>query len=233
MAVWLTTFAAIQTNWSDQWRIILPYVPYFLIAFFGALWYKAKSAKPAFLKPVLIIVLLIFVLVQLPLTSDKVSANSSKLKHFLKGDMRWGIPDPKAHIDDQWEPFVAICDSVKYKVPATAMIGTRSPGEAFVYSGFSGFQRISNPGKNESVDTVLAHLKKQGITHLLVVGMNNPINTAEIIASERPDKIKTIMPTGYDFNTWLQEYARYMQYGKSNPNLTPPEQPVFLLEIKY
>jgi len=204
VGLWFITFASIQTVWSEQWRLIVPYVPYFLIAFFGALWYRVKEAKQPVLKPLFIGAMTLFILVQFPRTSERVSANSMKLKHFVKGEMTYGIPDEKNNIDEQWLPFVEICDSVTQKVPPTAHIATGKPGEAFVYSKFPNFERIPQPGKDEPADTVLAHLKKQGITHIFMDGSSIG-KTVQIIEKQYPQKLGIVMQAGPD-----AEHALYL-----------------------
>jgi len=203
VGVWLASFASLQTIWAEQWRLILPYVPYIIIALLGALWYRAKDAKQTVFKPVIVVVLAVFLLIQLPLTLKKVSENSRGLKHYLKGDMSFNIPD-------QYADFVSICDSIKSKVPPTAVIATGKPGEAFVYSGGCKFQRIGMPKADESADSVLADLKKQGITYLFADGFSRQVSTAiKIIYKQYPGKLVPVLEAG------------------------SREQPLALMEIKY
>jgi len=204
LIVWIFSFTALQTMWNDQWRLILPYTPYVLIAILGAFWFRAKAAKQSFFKPLLAAGMVVLILIQFPLTSDKVSANSRGLKHYIKGDMKYGVPE-------QWVDFVNVCDSIKAKVPADAMIATGKPGEASVYAGFNNFQRIAMPGKDESADSVLADLKKQKITYLFMDGFSRQVTTAaQIIQKKYPEKLEPVLQSA------------------SNP-----EQPIYLIKIKY
>jgi hypothetical protein len=205
VGVLFVSFAAVQTIWSDQWRLALPYIPYLLIAFTGALWIRAKEAKQAVFKTLLIFALVLFIIIQLPLTADKVSANSRGLKYYIKGDMTYGIPDPKKNIGDQWLPFVQICDSISSKVPPGGRVATGKPGEAFVYSRFPNVERISSPAEGESADTVLAHLKKQGITHLFIDGSGAVMKAVQIIEKKYPQKLVPVLQAGPD-----QEHSFYL-----------------------
>ncbi len=190
IGVWFASFTSLQTIWSEQWRLILPYVPYALIALLGGLWYRAKDAKQTVFKPVLIIVLVLFILIQFPLTSKKISENSSGLKHYLKGDMSYNVPD-------QYTDFVSICDSIQYKVQPNAIIATGKPGEAFVYSRGFKFERVPMPKADESADSVLADLKKQGITHLFADGFSRQVNAdIKIISKQYPQKLVPVLETG-------------------------------------
>ena len=203
IGVWFASFASLQVIWSEQWRLILPYVPYILIALLGALWYRAKEAKQAIFKPVLIVVCIIFLFIQLPLMSKKVSDNGIALKHYLKGDMTYGVPD-------QYADFVSICDSMQSKVPADAIIATGKPGEAFVYSHGCKFERVPMPKADESADSVLADLKKQGITHLFADGFSRQVNAdIKIIGKQYPQKLVPVLEAG------------------------PQDRPLALIEIKY
>jgi len=188
--VWLASFASLQTIWAEQWRLILPYVPYILICLLGAIWYRAKDAKMSAFKPIVVVGVVIFLLIQLPLTFNKISENGRGLKHYLKGDMSYNIPE-------QYADFVSICDSMKSKVPATAVIATGKPGEAFVYSGGCKFTRIGMPRADESADSVLADLKKQGVTYLFADGFSRQVGSAiQIIYKRYPDKLVPILEAG-------------------------------------
>ena len=203
IGVWFASFTSLQTIWSEQWRLIIPYVPYVLIALLGAFWYRAKDAKQSVFKPVLIVVSVLFLLIQFPLTSKKISQNSSGLKHYLKGEMTYGVPDTYAD-------FVSICDSMPSKLPANAIIATGKPGEAFVYSHGYKFERVPMPGANESADSVLANLKKQGITHLFADGYSRQVNAdIKIIEKQYPQKLVPVLEAG------------------------PQDRPLALIEIKY
>jgi hypothetical protein len=204
LIVWAFSFAALQTSWHDQWRLVLPYTPYILIAFLGAFWLRAKGAKQPVFKPLLVGLMIIFVIIQFPLTSEKVSANSRGLKHYIKGDMNYGLPE-------QYVDFVTVCDSIKEKVPPTAIIATGKPGEASVYSGFNNFQRIPMPTKDESADSVLAGLKKQAITYLFMDGFSRQVATSiQIIQKQYPNKLMPVLQSGPD-----------------------PEHSVYLIQVKY
>jgi hypothetical protein len=198
------SFAAIQTIWNLQWRLILPYMPYILMAILGASWYWAKNAKQPVFKPVFVGAVVLFVIIQLPLTLSKVSANSKRLAHH-------SISDMKAGVDEQYIDFVNICDSIKDKVAPTAIIATGKPGEATVYSRFTNFQRIPMPGQNESADSVLTGLKKQGITHLFLDGFSRQVSAAtQIIEKKYPQKLNLVLQSG-----------------------VATEHPLYLIEIKY
>jgi hypothetical protein len=204
-AICLISCAVVQNIWNVQWRLILPYLPYIILPVFGALWLKAKEAKQSFFKPVFVAGMILFIIIQLPLTSEKSSANSKRLRHCSRTDIKCGI-------DPQFEDFVAICDSIKFKVPPTAIIATGKPGEACVYSGFPNFTRAVMPKADANADTVLSNLKKQGITYLFMDGFSRQVNSSvQIIGKKYPEKLKPVLQSA----------------------LIDPQRPLYLIELKY
>jgi hypothetical protein len=205
-AIAVISCAVVQTIWNVQWRLILPYMPYMILPVFGALWIKAKEAKQGFFKPLLIGVMLLFIIIQFPKTSEKVSANSKRIRHCSRWDISCGV-------EPQYADFVNICDSIKYKVPQNAIIATGKPGEATVYSGMPNFQRLYvNPKPDESADSVLANLKKLGFTHLFMDGVSRQVyGTVNIIGKKYPNKLVPVLQSG----------------------TIDPDHPLTLIELKY
>jgi hypothetical protein len=201
----LISCAVVQSIWNVQWRLILPYLPYIILPVFAALWYKAREAKQSFYKPVFAVAMVLFIIVQFPHTSEKVSINSKRVRHCSRTDMKCGV-------EPQYADFVSICDSIKQVVPANSLIATGKPGEASVYSGIPNFTRAPMPQANESADSVLAGLKKAGITHLFFDGFSRQVNNSlQIIEKKYPEKLKPVLQSA----------------------MIDPQRPLYLIEIKY
>src|SRR5581483_1686596 len=66
LIVSLVICIALQTVWAEQERLLLPYIPYILIAMLTAIWLWIKDNKRAFLSPLFIVFCTLLILLQFP-----------------------------------------------------------------------------------------------------------------------------------------------------------------------
>jgi len=195
-AVFLVSFFGLQSHWNQD-RIIIPFVPLILLAFYTAFYYWIKNSSQSFLKPTFIVVMLIIAVLQFPL-SVKVGKDSSKLRSQLeRGNIQYGISPTVAS-------FVQTCEWVGQNLGGKDLrIATNKPEEAFVYGKGIKFSRIN--AKNKSADELLKMLQEDGYTHLLLDRLGSNAGIAyQTIAQSYPNKFELVVQSGRD------DYATYL-----------------------
>jgi len=192
--VCMASCTVLQTIWSVQPRLILPFVPYFLLPLLAAAWYAVFKSKMAFIPMVYIALMAVLIFIQLPLLFNKIDLNKKGLSHYLKGDISYNIEKVYPfQTHPEFRDFVLICDSIPWKVPKDSLIANGNPGEALVYSGCTNFRRIAPVADKENADSVLMHLRRQKIAYLFADGNSKDVAMAtQILIDKYPQKLKLV-----------------------------------------
>jgi hypothetical protein len=151
MAMVSVTFLAVQKQW-DQSRMIIVYLPYFVLLISGLFYYWFKQNNKAF-QFVLPVFFLVVTLATLKHTANNVKVQSEVLSHNIQGDKYYGLtPD--------WVNYLKMSEWAAKNVPANELIAARKAPICFIYSGgrdFFGIYKVPIL----SVDTVKNDLMKR------------------------------------------------------------------------
>jgi len=208
------TFIVLQTRW-DQARLIMVYVPLFLMTvFYGFYSYFNNSGAGGRIGYVAIATLIVgssFLTIL-----QKSVANYPVLKKNLQGDMYYGYtPD--------WENFLRLSAWCADSLPKGSYVASRKAPMSFVYAkGMPFYPVYSVPAVDSTTnlsnpDTVLAMFKENKVTHVLLGSLRrNPtkpdgyiVNTLhrmmQPIAQKYPEKIILIKQIGTTEPAYLYE----------------------------
>lgn len=195
-AILMASFFGLQSLWNQD-RLILPYLPFILLAFYTAFYYWVNNSKQSFLKPTLIILMLLVAVIQFPLSVKVAKTNAQIRSQYNRGNIQYGISPTIAS-------FVQTCEwAGQNLVGKDLKIVTNKPEEAFVYGKGIKFSRIN--AKRQSADELLTILKEGGFTHLLLDRLGSNAGMAyQTIAQTYPDKFELVVQSGKD------DYATYL-----------------------
>ncbi len=119
------SFIALQKDWSQS-RMIIVYLPFFLIMFFAVIfhWFKTDQFKRfQFFVPV-IAVLLIYT--SFNFTATNMKQQSVILSHNMDGDMLYGL-------SQDWVNYILMSKWAAANIPKNEAIGVRKPDISFIY----------------------------------------------------------------------------------------------------
>lgn len=216
----VTSFVALQVRW-DQARFMIIFLPLMLLVIFYFL--TVVMGKYAITRNLFIVLALLFTFSSLGSSFKKINANMPVLAKNMKGDVYAGYtPD--------WVHFLQMSRWCADHLPETAYVASRKGPMSFVFANGKEFYPVyrifgaDSTGQLNS-DSVLTHLKKEKVTHILDARLRldprkangNYINTMtrllEAIYRKYPEKIKQVH------------------------QIPPPEQPqiepAYLYEITY
>ncbi|MBX2817272.1 MAG: hypothetical protein KTR24_14790 [Saprospiraceae bacterium] len=170
------SFLTLHKRW-DQDRLIIPYIPYLLVVFVGALalWGKAKN-----LRAIHVILPALLGLMTLPIltrTFTKIKANSITLQKNLGGDPLYGY-------NQDYRNYMEMSKWAAENLPDSSRVACRKGSISTVISGsrkFSGISRVPS----QDPDELLQFLKDRNITHVLVgsLRLNPNIKNGQLITT--------------------------------------------------
>ncbi|TLX77544.1 glycosyltransferase family 39 protein [Labilibacter sediminis] len=151
------TFFSLQKLW-DQYRLIVPFLPYMVILFASGLIYLGQmksNAKLGKILPVIFVVMLAAVLGRGIKTID-----IPVLAKNIKGDKYAGFtPD--------WQSYLSMAEYSKHELSTESYVACRKPNMARIYGKgkkFYGIYRIPS----QDADKLVEELKKRGVTHVIM-----------------------------------------------------------------
>jgi hypothetical protein len=125
IAMCAVSFIALQKDWSQS-RMIIVYLPFFLIMFFAVLfhWFKTDRFKRfQFLVPVTAVLL---IYTSFNFTASNVKQQNVTLSHNLDGDLLYGLtPD--------WVNYILMSKWAAANVPKNAGVAVRKQDISFIY----------------------------------------------------------------------------------------------------
>jgi hypothetical protein len=184
------TFITLQVSWNQD-RLIVPYVPLVVLAFFSALYYWVVKKDNPLLKVGMIGIFVIISLMQFPATARITKQNSLALKKYRKGSTTYNFRQPIIN-------FIEINEWIDTNLPEDSIkIATNKPEEAFVYARKAVFLRV--PSMNgKTPEEILKYLKENHFTHILMEGfLGNKVASAFMPLYEKtPDKLEPLKQVG-------------------------------------
>lgn len=191
-AIFVASFFALQSFWNQD-RLIMPFVPLILLAFYTALYYWIKNKEQAFLKPALLVFMLVISVLQFPLTVKASKSNAQIRTQYYKGNAHFGTSPAIA-------TFIQTCEwSGKNLGGENLRIVTNKPEEAFVYGNGLKFGRIN--AKRLSADELLNLLKEGAYTHIMIDRLGANAGLAyQTIFNSYPDKLELVVQSGQGDN---------------------------------
>jgi hypothetical protein len=198
IATLAVTFITLQVSWNQD-RLIVPYVPLIMLAFFSAVYYWVKQKDNPFLKVAMVGVFVILAMLQFSSTARIAKQNSVALKKYKKGNTTYGFSPPVVN-------FIEVNEWISKNLPDDSIkIGTNKPEEAFIYAGKLAFLRVASM-KDKSAEEILKYLKENKFTHLELDPFGNKVATAfQPIYEKYPEKLELLTQAGQD-----QESACYL-----------------------
>ena len=212
----LATFVVLQVNWNQD-RLIILYLPFFMIFIFSSLYLAVKKAGHMIVQgPILFLMCLIVIL---GLFSDigKINKNLVILKRNLSGDIYYGYTPDYANFlrMSQWSSEY----SEKWEAENSGkkmLVASRKAAMSTIYGHGKKFFPVYFV-KSDNADTNLLYFQKNKVTHVLIASLRfntyqktqNVINTLhkmlKPIIDKYPDKVKMIHMEGDDEQSWLYE----------------------------
>ena len=206
------TFVALQKLW-DQYRLIIPFLPFMLVTILYALTELSKATKAKASGYVLIGLFLICTFGSIGQSFGKIDLIT--LRSNFKGDRYKGYsPD--------WEHYLQMTEYVGEQLPEEALAACRKPNMARIYANgkkFYGVYRFDT----QDADSLLMRLKGRNVTHVIMASLRkNP-------AVKNGQTINTIQRYLY----WMtRKYPNLLelqhQIGKDGK-----DEPAYLFRIRY
>ena len=201
------TFIILQTQW-DQPRLILVYVPLLLLIILSGFYYLFENRSPVLQAAMILVMIIIFTGSVVP-TIKKSADNLSIIKKNLAGDKYFGYsPD--------WVNYLMMSEWCADSLPPNSLVAVRKAPMSFIYSKGKKFYPVYNVFSSDP-DSVLAVLKKNNVTHLIVASLrsNSKKNDGSIIntmqrlmypvSQKYPDKLILIKTIGENESASLFE----------------------------
>ncbi len=205
------TFVALQTQW-DQLRLILPYLPFFIIALLYGL-YRLLSKMAYAAQLLLFFILLILPIIGISRTFKMVKENFPVAMKNLKGDRLAGLtPD--------WQNYVRISIWAAENLPEDAVIACRKAPISAIYSKFRReFFNIHNVPSSDP-DSLVDLLKQHRVTHVIVASLRrDPSKKTEHIINTMHRYIGTIQQKYPNFVTLVHQEGS--------------DEPAYLFKVNY
>jgi hypothetical protein len=207
LAVLCVTCVVLQVTW-DQTRIVLVVVPLMLLFLLYGL--NDLAVKKPFFRFCFILFAGLILVLNLKNTLVKIDKNLPVLRKNLQGDMYYGYtPD--------WVNFLKMSKWCSENLPPKSFVGSRKPSMSFIYGNGKTFYGIYKV-ESDNADSVLAFLKREHITHLIVASLradprhadpNSVISTVHkmvyVIYSKYPEKVKQVYQLGETEPAYLYE----------------------------
>jgi len=191
------TFFSLQKIW-DQYRLIIPFVPFILMVVIESVLYLSSNKQLAFIQKILPAVLILSVV--LTLGRGVKTMDIPTLAKNLKGDKLAGYtPD--------WVSYLQMAEYCHTNLDEEQFVACRKPNMARIYGKgkkFHGIYRI--PSNNP--DELVQYLKERNVSHIIMGRLRkNPyvytgqtINTIQrfmsMIVKKYPDAFKLVKKFG-------------------------------------
>ncbi|NUM50849.1 MAG: hypothetical protein HUU48_07000 [Flavobacteriales bacterium] len=167
MGLTAVSFLALQKNW-DQLRIILIFLPFYLILSFYGLYSFFKSRNNYVLQLLLTFIFAILIIVNINRSFKFLAANFPNTIKNFKGNKYAGYtPD--------WENYIKMSEWIGENLKSdSVLVACRKPPVSFVHSGgklFAGIYTIPS----EDADSLVMNLHEKKVTHVMVANLRrNP-----------------------------------------------------------
>lgn len=167
MGLTAVSFLALQKNW-DQLRIILIFLPFYLILSFYGLYSFFKFRNNYVLQLLLTFVFALLIIVNTNRSFKFLAANFPNTIKNFKGNKYAGYtPD--------WENYIKMSEWIGENLKSdSVLVACRKPPVSFVHSGgklFAGIYTIPS----EDADSLVMNLYEKKVTHVMVANLRrNP-----------------------------------------------------------
>lgn len=196
LIVTLATFIALHTSWG-QTRYIMIFVPFFLITIFYGVYDVLKVYQTPLLSMIYVLLVGGLLVLNVVTTLNAASTNLPTLQKNLRGDTFAGYPD-------EWANYLRLSQWCADSLGPDAYVACRKPSVSFIYAHGKNFQGIYNVPSNEP-DTLLAHLRKPGVTHIILDNIAGTVyRYMSIIEGKYPGTFVPVHQIGY------QQSAAYL-----------------------
>ncbi len=206
------TFVALQKLW-DQYRLIIPFLPFMLVITLYALTELTQMTKTKVAGYILIALFLMATFGSIGQSLGKVDLIT--LRSNFKGDRFKGYsPD--------WEHYLKMTEYVGEHLPEEALAACRKPNMARIYADgkkFYGVYRFDT----QDADSLLMRLKERHVTHVIMASLRkNP-------AVKDGQTINTIQRYLY----WMtRKYPDLLEL-QHQIGTDAKDEPAYLFRIKY
>lgn len=167
MGLTAVSFLALQKNW-DQLRIILIFLPFYLILSFYGLYSFFKSRNNYVIQLLVTFIFAILIIVNINRSFKFLAANFPNTIKNFKGNKYAGYtPD--------WENYIKMSEWIGENLKSdSVLVACRKPPVSFVHSGgklFAGIYTIPS----EDADSLVINLHEKKVTHVMVANLRrNP-----------------------------------------------------------
>jgi len=204
------TFTVLQKHW-DQARYILIYVPFILLTFFYAV-YTIVQKQASAVQLIYIVFISVFIGSSFIASSVKASKYFTTLKKNLGGDIYYGYtPD--------WVNYLKLSAYAADSLPPTTKVACRKAPMSFIYGHGKSFFPVYNVFSTDP-DTVLAVLKKDHVTHVIIGSIRRNPKTADGYTINTMERL--LQPVRAKYPGSL---VQIKQMGETEP--------AYLFELKY
>ncbi len=204
------TFLVLQTSWA-QIRLILIYLPFFLILAFYGLYHifkfnYIKKLQIAFFLPVLF---LLYINLSKTFTNVKDHLPIAEA-NLIRGDLYKGFtPD--------WVNYLKMSEWCGKNLPESSFVACRKAPMSFIYANGKKFYNIARASPEKTPEEKLQMLQDNGVTHIIIATLRadptrkseRVINTihrfVQPISQKYPQKFRKIHQEGTDESAVLYE----------------------------
>jgi hypothetical protein len=203
------TFVVLQKIW-DQYRLIVPFLPFMLVMMLYALNQIRLLAKVKVMSLALVGLIFYATLSSFIISFDKVDLMT--LRKNINGDRLLGYTD-------DWVNYLSMAEYVNDNLPEEAYVAVRKPNMARLYANgrkFFGIYRIDT----EDPDLLLQALKDKHVTHIVMGSLRkNP-------AYYNKQTINTIQRYMYHI---VKKYPKVFEV----VHRIGEQEPAYLFEVHY
>lgn len=188
------TFLVMQIDWHQQPRLIMVFVPLYMMIFIYGLYDTFKKA-PWALQMISVILVMILILTGFASTFSKSKENMPLLSKNLHGDIYYGFTPG-------WANYLKLsnwCESL----PKDSLVACRKGPMSSVYANGREFFNVTKTDNINigNADSVISFLKRNNVRYILLANINMG-NTMERliypVAKTAPQKLKLLRQEGSD-----------------------------------
>lgn len=205
------TFLLIHARWNQE-RMVLIYLPYFVMLVMALMYYFLKSEKRKGLQFVSVILAGIFFFSSIGRTWSHSKDQFKDFRKNMRGDVYAGYtPD--------WENFLRMSEWASQNIPEENLIASRKPTMSTIYGGgreFYGIYRI----ETQDPDSLVDELIRREVDYIIMASLR---------------KIPT-KKTQYTVNTiqrWLYYMAQKYPQIAQQVHVVGQSEPAYLFKMNY